>query len=73
MPSGAYFWTMPSELPATQTFLSWSTKQPWIELGTVFWSPQEPTTLPAMSNLMIEGAEIEVSFSSSVMLRRLTT
>jgi hypothetical protein len=53
--------------------LSRSTKQPWIEPGTVFSSPHDPTTLPSVSNLMIEGAEIEVSFSSSVMLRRFTT
>ena len=35
LPSGAYFCTMPSPLPATQTLLSRSTKQLWIELGTV--------------------------------------
>jgi hypothetical protein len=35
LPSGAYFWMAPSPLPATQTFFSWSTKQPWIEPGTV--------------------------------------
>ena len=64
---------MPSALPATQTLLSRSTSQPWIEPGTVFWSPHEPATFPSTSNLMIDGAEIEVSFSSSVMLRRLTT
>src|SRR5215475_7161756 len=30
-------------------------------------------TLPSVSNLMIDGAEVEVSFSSSVISRRLTT
>ena len=29
-------------------------------------------TLPALSNMMMEGAEISVSASSAVMLRRLT-
>jgi hypothetical protein len=35
LPSGAYFWIAPSPLPATHTLFSWSTKQPWIEPGTV--------------------------------------
>ena len=64
---------MASPLPATQTLPARSTKQPWIEPGTVFGLPQEATTSPAGLNLMIDGAEVEVSFSSSVMSARLTT
>src|SRR6476620_7002469 len=73
LPSAEYFWTIASALPATKTLPRRSTKQPWIELGTVAWSPHDPTTLPSVSNLMIDGAEVEVSFSSSVISRRLTT
>ncbi len=72
-PAGSYFWITPSLLPATQTLPARSTKQPWIEPGTVFWSPQEAITSPAGLNLMIDGAEVEVCFSSSVMSARLTT
>ena len=72
-PSGPYFWMAPSPLPATQT-LSFLIDETAVDrAGNGVWSPHDPTTLPSGSNLMIEGAEIDVSFSSSVMLRRLTT
>src|SRR5579872_3876388 len=64
---------MPSVFPPTQTLFSLSKVQPWMELGTLSGSPNDLTRLPAVSNIRIGGACCEVSFSSSVMLRRLTT
>jgi len=52
---------MPSWLPPTQTLLSWSKTQPWMEFGTTLGSPQDAMTLPARSNMMMGGACCAVS------------
>lgn len=41
--------------------------------GTTFGSPHDLTTFPAASNMMMGGALVEVSASSFVIFRRLTT
>src|SRR5262245_13303973 len=72
LPSCDHFWTMPSPLPAIQMLSWWSTKHPWMLLGSTARSPQAFTTLPSRSYSRTGGDATAVTVSGAIRLPRLT-